>query len=812
MELNEFIKARRKALGLSLQEVGDAINYTPQAIRKFETGDVKIDIRLVGDLIKILNVSLDCFLNADENHIEEYKELPPFDDEKFIARLRYLREKAQITQADFANKLEINKTRVSKLENGESFPNVKEFIKIAKFHNVSYEELYTGIEEKKEEIVEPNIVPTSPKKNKSTVFLILLLVFSNILLLTTSLVFGLTSFNDSSINDNDDGDDGALIDNYHEVTYYFDLSGEEIKENVYHGKKAENLVYKHEGYILEGYYLNDEPFDFSTPITSDIKITGKLKKKSFEVEFYNHKGEVVSKQTAYYLDKVTPPVLPQIPNKRFMKWNSEDYLNVKKDLTIYPIYNSYETTAFLNLNGGEFSESHTTVIENFTYDKLYTLPSLIKKGYKFIEFRYKDQPINENTIFDEAVTLDAIYEANTYTITFYDCYLPELIVKYDEEIHLPRVSSDGSREIERYYMADSEVLDFDFKYNFDHNIGITPVFVGSDFSYTYNLKDNIAEITKINNDAPTLFIPATIDGFQIKKIKKDALKDDEVIKYIVLESKNMQIEEGAFINLPNLISVDFGSLDGTSRLAENTFVNCPNIQYVKLGNPINNKTKMTMRLKEYGFTQNGNLTVELSEHVTVLPIELNRNFGKIKKFIAGDGLKEIKKKHFDFNTLDLEEFVPGKNCMNIDLYLDENFKNEELVIPSLGTWKIYSDVPIKINILTVQTRSYFYPFCDFITDEFTVEGNDCSGKDQDLWITLSTNNKVFADKITLGSKLNIIRPDSIEEKPIFFPKENNLDAYLYGTNVIPDYLNDKYRLGKPEQTKIYFANIEIKNL
>ena len=144
MELNEFIKARRKALGLSLQEVGESINYTPQAIRKFETGDVKIDIRLVGKLIKVLNVSLDCFLNADIEHIEEYKEIPPFDVEKFTSRLRYLREKAQITQLDFANRLGINKTRVSKLEKGESTPNSLEFIKIAKFYDISYEELYLG--------------------------------------------------------------------------------------------------------------------------------------------------------------------------------------------------------------------------------------------------------------------------------------------------------------------------------------------------------------------------------------------------------------------------------------------------------------------------------------------------------------------------------------------------------------------------------------------------------------------------------------------------------------------------------------------
>ena len=819
MELNEFIKARRKALGLSLQEVGDSINYTPQAIRKFETGDVKIDIRLVGKLIEILNVSLDCFLNADIDHIEEYKEIPPFEAEKFTARLKFLREKVQITQADFANELNINKTRVSKLENGESFPNTLEFIKIANFYHVNYEELYSGIIEKKVVVQEAtdmvDIVKPKKRSEKSSVFLIMLLILSNILLLTTSLVFGLTSINNVTTTENNgskDDENNNTLDNYHEVTYYFDLSGEEIKEYVYHGKTAKNLIYRHEGYELEGYYLNDQPFDFSTPINSDIKITGKLNKKSFNVKFYNDKGVLVTEEEALYLDKVEPPILPQIPNKRFMKRNSEEYLSVKKDLSIFPIYNSYETKAFLNLNGGSFIDpNYPLTIDNFYFDDLYNLPKIIKKGYKFIEFRYNNKPINENTIFDDVVTLDAIYEANTYTISFYDCYLPELTVKYDEEVHLPRTSSDESRIIERYYIDEYDTLEFDFIYNFDHDIGLTPIFSGSKIAYSYSIKNKTAEITSIEDDTTTLYIPSVIDDFTVDKIKKGALKDNNSIKHLVIESETVQIESGAFDNLPNLISVDIGNLNGKSKLNEDIFINCPKVKYVRLGNPLNVKTKTIMRIGEYGFVQNGDVTVELSDQVKVLPIEFNRDFGKIKKLITGDGLKEIAKKHFNFDTLELEEFVPGKRCMNINLWLDENFNNKEIIVYSRSDRNLYSDVPIKLDRLVLETRSYFYPTCNVEVDEFVVQGNDCSGKDENLWVTLCVNSKIIANKVRLGSKLNIVRAESNEEPPIFYPYEDKtLNVFLFGANTIPDYLNDKNWLGNPEKTKIFFANSELK--
>ena len=109
MEIKDFIKARRKQLKMSLQTLGDAISYTPQAIARFENGKVKVDIRLIDDLIKALNVSLTTFLNGDIDNIVTYNEDKKFDEEKFLQTYKYYKEKCKISQSDLASKLNINK-------------------------------------------------------------------------------------------------------------------------------------------------------------------------------------------------------------------------------------------------------------------------------------------------------------------------------------------------------------------------------------------------------------------------------------------------------------------------------------------------------------------------------------------------------------------------------------------------------------------------------------------------------------------------------------------------------------------------------
>ena len=72
MEIKDFIKARRKQLKMSLQTLGDAISYTPQAIARFENGKVKVDIRLIDDLIKALNEHLATVEKIDVDGTEVF--------------------------------------------------------------------------------------------------------------------------------------------------------------------------------------------------------------------------------------------------------------------------------------------------------------------------------------------------------------------------------------------------------------------------------------------------------------------------------------------------------------------------------------------------------------------------------------------------------------------------------------------------------------------------------------------------------------------------------------------------------------------
>lgn len=811
MNINEFIKARRKELGLSLQQVGDAINYTPQAIRKFETGSTNIDIRLVEKLIKVLNVSLTCFLNCDIEHIEEYKEVPPFDVDQFTSRLRYLRENKKITQADFSKELNIPKGRVSKLENGESFPCVYEFIRIANFYNIDYEELYFGVTKKVDvsaEVIEEN---KKLRKSKRINWLWMAgLATTNVLLMIVSLIFDF-NFKDleNQFNEiqNNNGNNSDPVDNYHEVTYYYDLSDETITEYVYHGKTAKNLVYRHDGYNLKGYYLNDTPFNFSTPITSDLKITGKLAKKEFTVTFYDYYGVEALKTTALYLDKVEPPILDNVPNEKFLKWSTEEYNSVTKNLSIYPIYTSFKTRAYFNLNGGRFEDqNYPKYMDDFCFDDLNKLPTIIKKGYTFVNFTYNGEPITDKTIFEETITIDANYDVNSYVINFLDCYLPPIQVKYDEVVSLPTYSIDGSRKITKYFDEKFQKVDFELKYEFDRDVYLTPIFEGTKFNYQIIPNTKTIELTSIEDDVPSITIPDSIDGYKIATIKKGTIKDNNVVRHIYFQSDEVKVEEGAFTNLLNLKTVDMSMLTQKSKFQKHCFINCPNVNYVNFGSPLSAKNSYQLLLTDYGFISNDNFTVEFADHVKEIPPHFNYNFGKIKKLITGDGIENIDSFSFDNDSLDLEEIDIGSNLKNLELYIDDNFKQERLFIIQECDLSLYSanDGGGKIKYLYFSNKASSLTVNDpnLTIENIYIDGNAL----ENAPFKLNYETQIKIRNVLLKRKL------LFEEHPPFLETEYFLNPFpgekinltIVGQNSIPSDFVKYHFVDFDNQANVYF--------
>ena len=125
MNLGEFLKKRRLELNLSLANVGEAISYTPQAISRFEKGQVRVDICLLADLAKVLRCNVSSFFTLVL--VEKNDDFREFETASFAKALYFYREKGLYTQASLAKKLNVSKTRISKWEKDESLPSIEEF-------------------------------------------------------------------------------------------------------------------------------------------------------------------------------------------------------------------------------------------------------------------------------------------------------------------------------------------------------------------------------------------------------------------------------------------------------------------------------------------------------------------------------------------------------------------------------------------------------------------------------------------------------------------------------------------------------------
>ncbi len=141
MSFGTYIKNRRIKLGLTQTDLAQFLSYSPQAISRYELDEVAVSLELLSPLCKILKVSINDFINQVDGEIADIDEGIKFDLVKLITALIYLRREHHLSQRQLAVKTNIPAKKISKIENGMA-PNIDEFIALANFYNISYEELY----------------------------------------------------------------------------------------------------------------------------------------------------------------------------------------------------------------------------------------------------------------------------------------------------------------------------------------------------------------------------------------------------------------------------------------------------------------------------------------------------------------------------------------------------------------------------------------------------------------------------------------------------------------------------------------------
>ena len=177
------------------------------------------------------------------------------------------------------------------------------------------------------------------------------------------------------------------------------------------------------GYVIK-WYLNDKEYDFTTPITADLKLTGKYEKATtFTVKFNTDGGSNVVSQTINKDEKVKEP--SSKPTKYgyiFDGW----YLNNKKYDFDTPVTSNITLIAkwkedsnvkrFIVTFNNDGKTTKQTVLEN---NKVSQPTSPSKTGYKFDGWYLNNKKYDFSSKVTSNITLVAKYtELAKYTVTF----------------------------------------------------------------------------------------------------------------------------------------------------------------------------------------------------------------------------------------------------------------------------------------------------------------------------------------------------------------------------------------------------------
>lgn len=337
-----------------------------------------------------------------------------------------------------------------------------------------------------------------------------------------------------------------------------------------------------EGYIFTGWSTekNGEPiyldemdvFNLTTKDNENIILYAMWKIETYNVEFFDYDGSVISKSKYDYGESVIAPENPKRLGYTFSKWDNDIVNEVKTDLTYNALYdvNNYEIS--YNLSGGAFEDNAplTYTVE----DDLFDIPKPSKKGYTFLGWTDDktkepiiDYKINQGTIGN--IKLLANYKPNSYKLIYNTNGAREQIspkkINFDEIYgELPTISKKGYKLINWTDENNNEVSSKNV-FNEDKDITISANWEIIKYDITYNLVGGVIEDNPLNyNVEENIILPNPVkEGYIF--LGWTSKNDDE-------PKINYEIKKGSTGNLkltanykPISYSIIYNSLSGTGK-------------------------------------------------------------------------------------------------------------------------------------------------------------------------------------------------------------------------------------------------------
>ena len=192
----------------------------------------------------------------------------------------------------------------------------------------------------------------------------------------------------------------------YKVTYFLD--GEEYRVlDIVENEKAPDLEVDSIKYEFYGWELNGEPFDFNTPIISNLYLNGETTDKEYKVVFKNYDGTTLRSNKYGAYEDIVSPINPSRPSDEdfdytFIGWDQE-FSKAISDLTINAVYSKsirkYNVTVY-NADGSVYLSDK---IEKGT--KL-NLPAATKATDSMYSYTFNKWVYSDGEVYDSNVGVD----------------------------------------------------------------------------------------------------------------------------------------------------------------------------------------------------------------------------------------------------------------------------------------------------------------------------------------------------------------------------------------------------------------------
>ena len=796
-QYGEIIASQRKKLNLSLQDLGNVVGYTAQAISRFEKGVVQIDMRLWGDLCKALNISVRSFVVGDLEKLTPWESGDSaFNEKKFSESIEYCRDRLLLSKKDLAEKLSINPQKVSKWEKGASLPSIIEFVELANLFDYDYEDFYFSRQKKEEN--ELQIPAATLKKNKGfrKAAIISLSILSGLLVSSFALNLYQTFAEKDEISSSSTTPNvNPINETFYTVTYHYLETGETKEKQVRQGDLAPYLNYDLKGHYLVGYQKeNGEKWNFENyTILGDTDLYGVFKKETYQITFKEAMGGItLKKETVEYLGSATPPSLA--PKTGYVYQWVGQYKNVEEDATIYPKWGLNCVTLKIELSDGESfkdSASKEYTFEKYSADSFSLLPEVLKENHFQNGFTYAGAPFTRETVLENNMVIHPSWIKNEFHYRFNHTSLEDdvRLAHYGDVISTLPTPIEEGKEFD-FWSINKQKIELPWTYNFKEDVLLEPNWKGTKFNYDVDRygKLTLKNITDVSTDVLT--IPADFNGTPISRIKENLLTNNSTVKTLNIMGDGMEIEEGAFRNLSSLEEVRLPNVTEKTVIHQDAFKNCRSVKYIETGRPNlyqGDYSYTVANLHDFGLkgSSSNPLKIKISNNVKHTLNSFFFGTQYVEEIEFGDKQDAVSANNLNLQTEHLKRMSFDGEMKSLFYFDAKNLDTDNLNIHNTNSSLSinYTSLGGRIKNLNIVAKTAVFNNVRFLNVANLVL-NNCEK------ISFHDNVRIEAENIYLPAK-EFAFGENVKDIVFYAPNDNGINVHFFGCDEIPAELKDR---------------------